>query len=139
MESSIGNLSEQTATRLLDIILPGSMLTSITIPDGSFSNYTHIVSAQLEDGNSCRVVVRRYKVFGNYDRGEKARREFKTFELLNRHQVPAPEALYLDDAGKVLEMPGIITSFVDGKLIIDPPSEPLDWRVRWQGHWRRFI
>jgi aminoglycoside phosphotransferase (APT) family kinase protein len=127
MESSIGNLSEQTASRLLGIILPGSVLTSITVPDGSFSNYTHIVSAQLEDGSPCRVVVRRYKVFGNYDRGEKARREFRTFELLNRHRVPAPEALYLDDAGEVLEIPGIVTSFVDGRLTMDTPSEPLDW------------
>jgi aminoglycoside phosphotransferase (APT) family kinase protein len=85
------------------------------------------VSAQLEDGNYCRIVVRRYKVFGNYDRGEKARREYRTFELLNRHQVPAPEALYLDDPGEVLEIPGIVTSFVDGKLMMDTPSEPLDW------------
>jgi aminoglycoside phosphotransferase (APT) family kinase protein len=71
--------------------------------------------------------VRRYKVFGDYDRGEKARREFKTFELLNRHQVPAPEALYLDETGEVLEIPGIVTRLVEGRLMMEAPSDPMDW------------
>lgn len=127
MKESIGNLSEQNARTLLNIIAPGSVLTSITIPDGSFSNYTHIVTAQLKDGSPYQIVVRRYKVFGDYDRGEKARREFKTFELLNQHKVPAPEALYLDETGDVLEIPGIVTRFVKGSLMMDTPPEPLDW------------
>jgi aminoglycoside phosphotransferase (APT) family kinase protein len=127
MTESMGNLAEQTAQHILEIVLPGSTLTSITVPDGSFSNYTHIVTAQLPDGSPRQIVVRRYKVFGNYDRGEKARREFKTFELLNQHQVPAPEALYLDEKGDVLEIPGIVTGFVEGKLLMDVPSEPLEW------------
>jgi len=121
------NLSEQTARNLLDIISPGSVLDSITIPDGSFSNYTHIVTAQSKDGELNRVVVRRYKIFGDYDRGEKAQREFNTFRLLNQHQIPAPEALYLDETGEVLEIPGIVTRFVEGSLVMDTPAEPLDW------------
>jgi len=127
MTELTGNLSEQTARHILEIVLPGSALTSIKVPDGSFSNYTHIVTAQLPDGNFRQIVVRRYKVFGNYERGEKARREFKTFELLNQHHLPAPEALYLDENGDVLEIPGIVTGFVEGKLLMDTPSEPLEW------------
>ena len=127
MTESIGDLSERTAQRVLEVVLPGSTLTSIRVPDGSFSNYTHILAAQLPDGSLRQVVVRRYKVFGNYDRGEKARREFKTFELLNQHHVPAPEALYLDEKGDVLEIPGIVTGFVKGTLLMDTPSEPLAW------------
>src|SRR5512138_1105846 len=111
MPESIGDLSERTAQQVLEIVLPGSTLTSIRVPDGSFSNYTHIVTARLLDGSLREIVVRRYKVFGNYDRGEKARREFKTFELLNQYHVPAPEALYLDEKGEVLEIPGIVTGF----------------------------
>jgi hypothetical protein len=71
MEELNNNLSEQTVYNLLDIIAPGSVLASITIPDGSFSNYTHIVTAQSKDGELYRVVVRRYKIFGDYDRGER--------------------------------------------------------------------
>jgi aminoglycoside phosphotransferase (APT) family kinase protein len=127
MEEFIHDLSEQTARTVLNILAPGSALTSITIPDGSFSNYTHIMAARLKDGSSHRFVVRRYKVFGDYDRGEKATREFKTFGLLNQHQVPAPEALYLDEKGDVLGTPGIVTRFVEGTLMLDTPPDPLDW------------
>ena len=127
MEKTTDDLPEQTARNLLDIIAPGSVLVSITVPNGSFSNYTHILTARLKDGKPYQVVVRRYKVFGDYDRGEKARREFNTFRLLNQHKVSAPEALYLDETGEVLEIPGIVTRFVEGNLIMDTPTDPLDW------------
>lgn len=127
MKERNGSLSEQTARALLDLLAPGSKLISVTVPDGSFSNYTHIVTSQLMDGSPWRVVVRRYKIFGDYDRGEKAHREFRTFKLLHRHHVPAPAALYLDETGEVLEIPGIVTSFVEGRLMLDAPSNPLDW------------
>ncbi len=119
--------SEDTARSLLEMLFPGSELIAITVPMGSFSNFTHIVEARSEDRNPLQVVVRRYKVFGDYDRGEKARREFKTFELLNQYKVPAPEALYLDMKGEVLGIPGIVTGFVPGSLMMDTPPDPMDW------------
>src|SRR5688572_8993123 len=127
MEETQGNLSLQTAQNLLDVIAPGSHVNSIAMAEGSFSNYTHIVTAKLKDENLYKIAVRRYKVFGDYDRGEKAVREFKAFELLNRHQVLGAEALYLDKTGEVLGMPGIVTKFVEGSLVMDAPSDPLDW------------
>lgn len=127
MEVSNNTLPEQTARTLLDLLATQSELISVTIPDGSFSNYTHIVTARLKDGSPYRVVVRRYKIFGDYDRGKKALREFKTFELLNRHEVPSPAALHLDETGEVLGIPGIVTRFVEGSLMLEPPSDPLDW------------
>ena len=128
MENSSGeSLSEYTAHTLLDILAPGSELISISVPDGSFSNFTHVVEACWKDGNHYKFVVRRYKVFGDYDRGEKAGREFKTFKLLNLHDLPAPEALYLDETGEVLGMPGIVTRFVPGCLLLEAPSDPRAW------------
>ena len=123
----IEGFSEQIAQRLLRLLTPGSDLMSMTIPPGSYSNFTHILTARLQDGDAYRVVVRRYKIFGHYDRGEKARREFKTFELLHRHQVPAPEPLLLDESGEILGSPGIVTGFVEGSLRLDSISAPLDW------------
>ena len=115
------------ARTLLDLLAPESELISATVAEGSFSNFTHVLTAQRKDGSRYRAVVRRYKVFGNYDRGEKARREFKTFELLKRHRVPAPKTLLLDVSGDILGLPGIVVSFVEGRLRLDAPDDPFDW------------
>jgi aminoglycoside phosphotransferase (APT) family kinase protein len=120
-------LPDEAAHKILDMISPGSALTAISVPPGSFSNFTHIVEARATDGSPLKVVVRRYKVFGDYDRGEKARREFKSFELLYKHGVPVPEPLLLDETGELLGIPGIVSRFVPGSLVLDPPSDPLGW------------
>lgn len=127
MEENTNPLSEDIAKALLNKLAPGSDLLSVAVAKGSFSNYTHIITAKLRDGSFYKIVARRYKVFGDYDRGEKAVREFKAFELLNQHQVRGAEALYLDQTGDVLGMPGIVTKFVEGKLIMDTPADPIDW------------
>jgi aminoglycoside phosphotransferase (APT) family kinase protein len=111
---------------LLLEIAPGSTLVSITPLPGSYSNFTHRVDARSADGSSLCVVLRRYKTFGSYDRGEKARREFKTFELLQRHGIPSPQPLFLDEHGVVLGTPGTVTSYVPGTQI-ESPSDPVRW------------
>jgi aminoglycoside phosphotransferase (APT) family kinase protein len=68
------------------------------------------------------MVIRRYAVFGSYDRGQKAHREFKALELAQRHGIPVPEPLYLDDTGQLLGTPGIVTRFVPGDLVSAPPD-----------------
>jgi aminoglycoside phosphotransferase (APT) family kinase protein len=114
----------ETARALLDVIAPGSAVLAIDSLPGSFSNFTHLVEARSADGSVFRVVVRRYAVSALYDRGEKARREFKTLELFQENGVPAPQPLYLDEKGTLLGIPGIVTSYVPGEVILSP-SEPL--------------
>ena len=116
VENSLDVFPKEIAYALLERIMPGSSLLKIELLPGSFSNHTHLVEIRLPNGDLCEIVVRRYKVFGDYDRGEKAHREFKTFELLSKHQVPAPEPLLLDESGKLLGSPGIVTRFVEGIL-----------------------
>lgn len=118
--------TEETIHALLQEIAPGSSIRTIEFLPGSYSNFTHLVDARAADGSGFRFVVRRYKVFGSYDRGEKARREFKTFELLQRHGIPGPQPLYLDEQGAVLGIPGIVTSYVTGTQI-ESPSDPVSW------------
>jgi aminoglycoside phosphotransferase (APT) family kinase protein len=118
-------LSEESARTLLDAIAPGSVVLAIDSLPGSFSNFTHLVEARSADGSAFRVVVRRYAVFGSYDRGEKARREFKTLELVQRYGVPAPRPLYLDERGAILGSPGIVTDYVPGEMILSP-ADPLN-------------
>jgi len=118
--------SEETVRALLGEIAPGSIVLAIGSLPGSFSNYTHLVEARSANGSVFRIVIRRYAVFGNYDRGEKARREFKTLELLQKNGIPAPRALYLDEKGAMLGTPGIVTSYVPGEQVATP-SDPVIW------------
>lgn len=111
---------------VLEIIQLGSTFFAIHSLEGDYSNSTHLVDARAPDGSLFQVVTRRYAIFGDYDRGEKARREFKTLQLLKRHGFPAPEPLYLDDTGATLGSPGIVTRFVPGRLILTPPF-PAQW------------
>ena len=123
-------LSQEVVRDLLKEIAPESKLLSFSLLPGSFSNSTHIVQARSVNGSDFKLVVRRYAVFGDYDRGEKARREFKTFEYLHQYGIPAPEPLYLDDTGTLLGTPGIVTRFVPGRLIMSIPADPHDWACK---------
>jgi aminoglycoside phosphotransferase (APT) family kinase protein len=127
MTRPLDHLPQETALALLEKIAPGSSLRSVELLPGSFSNHTHLVEARLPDGGTLKFAVRRYQVFGDYDRGEKARREFKAFELMNHSGIPSPEPLFLDDTGGLLGVPGIVTRFVPGALVLEAPSEPLTW------------
>ena len=126
-ENILDIFPEERAVAVLERILPGSSPTKIELLPGSFSNHTHLVEARLANSNPYKIVVRRYKVFGDYDRGEKAHREFRTFQLLNRHQAPAPEPLLLDMSGEILGSPGIVTRFVEGQLIMEVPTDAMMW------------
>src|SRR5512146_3331775 len=97
--------SVETITALLDIIAPGSAPLVIDSLPGSYSNSTHFVDVRYPNDYVFRIVVRRYAVFGDYDRGEKARREFKTLKLVKANGIPVPQPLYLDDEGKILGVP----------------------------------
>jgi aminoglycoside phosphotransferase (APT) family kinase protein len=125
-DNEVTELSKDKAQAALDIISPASVVKAIRGLHGSFSNYTHLVEFQNSDGSKERIVIRRYAKFHDYDRGEKAIREFKTYQLLEEHDFPAPRPLYLDKDGQYLGLPGIVTTYTPGKLI-QTPREPLGW------------
>jgi aminoglycoside phosphotransferase (APT) family kinase protein len=134
MNNSMNSLQEppsvETITALLDVIAPGSAPLDIEPLPGSFSNSTHFVDVRYPNDYVFRIVVRRYAIFGDYDRGEKARREFRTLKLLKTNGIPVPQPLYLDDKGKLLGTPGIVTRYVSGETMMppaNPPADPLSW------------
>lgn len=121
-----GPLQEATAQDVLRHLFPGSTLTAIRPLAGSDSNATYLVTAQSPAGDEIALVVRRYKIFYHYDRGEKARREYRLFTLLHQSEVPVPEPLLLDDSGAILGSPGIVTRYVPGALEMHP-ADPTAW------------
>lgn len=119
-------LERQTVIKLLDIIYPGSKLNAILPFDGSYSNYTNLVEFTSANGMTLKIVVRRYKVFGHYDRGEKAKREYSALEYTRINNIPTPYNILLDQTGEILGIPGIVTAYIDGKSDLNP-SDPDQW------------
>ena len=118
--------SPDSLQSVLEIIEPGANFVALHSLEGDLSNSTHLIDARASDGSLFQVVTRRYAIFGDYDRGEKARREFKTLQLLKNHGAPVPVPLYLDDTGNILGSPGIVTRYMPGKLIMAQPY-PAQW------------
>lgn len=118
METQLTALSQNIINQLAN----EATLQEIRPLPGSFSNETTLLEYETAVGTE-QVVVRRYAVFGEYDRGKKAEREFKTLALLHKHGIPVPQPLLLDKSGDLLGSPGIVTSFVPGQQLIQPSDE----------------
>jgi aminoglycoside phosphotransferase (APT) family kinase protein len=119
--------SSQKAQDLLDKIAPGCALRAIHPLTGCYSNLTHLVEAEGSDGSLQRFVVRSY-VFGQ--REVKARVEYTALRFLQNVDVPAPKSLYIDAEGAILGSPGIVMSYVPGKLLEEPSLHP-SGKVAW--------
>jgi len=109
-------------THILHQLAERAVLLEVRPLPGSFSNETTLLVYETAVGTE-QVVLRRYAVFGSYDRGKKAEREFKTLALLQKHDIPSPKPLLLDKSGELLGSPGIVTSFVPGRQLIRPTDE----------------
>lgn len=94
---------------------------------GSYSNFTHLV--ELIGAEPRKIVLRRYNP-ANYEAGHsKQACEFHALRLLQRHGIPAPKPLLLDDSGELLGLPGIVTEFAPGAQI-EPPTQAALWGER---------
>lgn len=120
------SLADELAEKLLRKISPGSQLIGARLAPGSYSNFTHYVTAREAGSAEFQLVVRRYQAFGPYDRGQKARREFAALQFARRNGIPVPEPIYLDDTGDLLGIPGIVTKYIPGAQI-ESPADPVAW------------
>lgn len=127
MSARISNLpSAATVGAVLDALTLTFSDFSIHALPSTFSNFTHMVQVELADGSSQRIVLRRYNP-ENYEAGhEKHLCEYHALTLLQRHSIPAPRPLLLDERGELLGVPGIVTEFVNGRPIA-LPAEAWRW------------
>jgi aminoglycoside phosphotransferase (APT) family kinase protein len=125
-DASAGAPSDDVVRAILNVVAPGSVALAVGPLPVSASNHTHVVDARAADGSALRLVVHRYAAFGDYDRGAKARREFRAFRLLHANGLPAPRPLLLDDDGATLGVPGIVTAFVPGRQVT-APADTVAW------------
>ena len=118
----MAQMAEVNYEKLIGHLKAGAKLIEVRPLPGSFSNETTLLRYETAVGPE-QVVVRCYAVFGDYDRGEKAEREFRALALCQKHHIPVPAPLLLDKSGELLGSPGIVTSFVAGQQLIQPTDE----------------
>ena len=125
MEIRHNSLPEDVALALLNEILPGSTLLSVRPVNGEFYNRQFYLDARLKEGEDLHFVVKRYQ--GERDFCiRRARVEYQALGWLYRHQRPVPEPIFLDDDRALLGGPILVTRFLPGLPIMEPPY-PLDW------------
>ena len=91
---------------------------------GSYSNFTQRVDIAGDEPRS--IVIRRYNPANQEAGHSKQRCEYHALGLLQRHGIPAPPPLLLDDSGDMLGLPGIVTEFVAGRQV-EPPTQAPRW------------
>jgi aminoglycoside phosphotransferase (APT) family kinase protein len=125
MEIRHNSLPEPAALNLLNELTPGSALCSIRPVDGEFYNRQFYLDARSAEGEELHFVVKLYQ--GGRDFCiRRARAEYQALRWLHLHQRPTPEPVFLDETGVLLGGPGLVTRFLPGSPIIQPPYPP-DW------------
>ena len=118
--------SAASVRAVLDALDLDNRTFSIHTLPSTFSNFTHLVNVELEDGSTRRMVLRRYNP-ANYDAGHnKHHCEFHALKLLHKQGIPVPPPLLLDESGEFLGLPGIVTEYVEGTPI-ELPADAARW------------
>jgi len=115
------NLSPEVCRALLAEIEPQSTFMGVRPMGAEGTHPAYVITAQTAAGAALHLAVKCY----HSDEGPttiRAQREFKVLELLQKHAVPVPVPLYLDEAGVLLGTPGIVTTFVNGKQLFALPD-----------------
>ena len=123
MDIRHSSLPETAAQALIDEINPGGFLHAIRPVSGDFYNRQFYLDMRSKEGLDICFVVKLYQ--GEYDFCVlRARVEYQALSWLHLRHCSAPEPVFLDDSGSVLGGPGLVTRFLLGSPILDPPYPP---------------
>ncbi len=110
---------------LLQEIEPSSTFVDIRAIGNETANGSFLLDAKTAAGTPFSAVIKRYVDYsGNCE--EKALLEFKTLAMLQKHDVPAPPPLFVDEKGAIFGAPTLVTGFVAGESIWTSP-DPLPY------------
>ena len=118
-------LSTEHAQRIVETVAPGHRLVSASPAAASFTNDASILDCRTSTGKKLRLVVK-LLVDKPVDAPELAAASYYALRLVRAHGIPAPEPIYLDEAGALLGAPGIVTRFVEGRQESDR-RDPIAW------------
>ena len=115
------SLSLETCQVLLAEIDPSSRFVSVRPMGADGTNPAFVIEARTATGTPWQLAVKCYLNTTGKARTH-AQLEFKTLQMLQKHAVPVPAALYLDETGVLLGLPGMVTTFAAGQQVLAPPD-----------------
>ena len=115
--------SSESIYALLQEIEPNSLCVDIRSIGDETANGSFLLDAKTQTGTPFRAVIKRYVNYNN-DCEKKALLEFNTLSMLQKHNVPVPTPLFVDEAGTMFGAPILVTEFVTGESLWTSP-EPL--------------
>ncbi|MDE2634965.1 MAG: aminoglycoside phosphotransferase family protein [Chloroflexota bacterium] len=118
--------SAASVRAVLDALDLDNRTFSIHSLPSTFSNFTHLVNVELEDGSTRRIVLRRYNSEKTDAGHNKHRCEYQALKLLRKQGIPVPPPLLLDETGELLGLPGIVTEYIEGTPI-ELPADAARW------------
>ena len=113
----MNELTTQHAQQIVSTVLPDHRLHSLTPAAAAYTNSVHILRCVSRSGNEMRLAVKRMT---DDPDPERASADFHGLRIARRHNIPAPEPLYLDTTGDLLGIPGIVTGFIEGEQVSHP-------------------
>jgi hypothetical protein len=129
MDTHPGLLPEPLARPLLEQIAPGSAFVSIQPVIGDYYNRLWYLDGRTATGQDLHLVVKVFR--GDFDFCLlQARTEYQALRWLYQRRGPGglpiltPEPVFLDETGALLGNPGVVTRFLPGSPVFDPPYPP---------------
>ena len=114
----------QARARLIDAYSPGARVLRGRRLRGGLGARTQVLHIEDAAGLRSKVVLRVYLPGDTSHTPERARREFRTIELVQSAGVPSPRPLFLDAEGRFLGEPAMLLSYLPGRSYYEAHGDP---------------
>jgi len=106
-------------------VVPGGVIEFERQLGGGLDATMDVLVATDRAGAVRKMVLRRYRRFGDHRDLPQPRKESATLGLLVRNGLPVPEPLWVDE-NDIFDETALLMSYVDG-ISLMRPDDPLDW------------
>jgi aminoglycoside phosphotransferase (APT) family kinase protein len=114
------DLDPESLQRLAKALSPGATIAGVEDLAGGLDAAMSAFELQVNDGSRRSLVLRRYPS-RDWDRAALiASRAWRTLSALEDLRFPAPQPVWLDEAGEVFGCPALVMTRVAGRTVLDP-------------------
>jgi aminoglycoside phosphotransferase (APT) family kinase protein len=118
------SVSLEQADKLVRALRPDCRALRVWSVAGAVSSEVTGIEVQKGDGDHCRLALRQYGAEMLEAAPSIAAAEFRLLKLLWAAGLPVPQPFLADESGTIVQGSCILTEFIDGERIHQPPDLP---------------